>query len=85
MTQQLTAEAIEAAFDAITTPRSQKKCEVGNVIEAYPALEAKIMDVEHYSARTVSRVLRGLGVSTAADSTVQKHRKGDCRCPKETT
>lgn len=85
MTQELTAEDIEAAFAAAGPQRHLKKCAVGQVIEEYPALADRIMDVEHYSAKTISKVLRNLGVSTAADTTVTKHRKGECRCPKETS
>jgi hypothetical protein len=81
----LTAEDIDAAFNAVTVPRSQKKCAIGNLIEEYPGLESKIMDVEHYSGATISQVLRRLGVSNTADTTVNKHRKGLCRCPKETS
>lgn len=84
MTKELTAEAIEAAFDSVAPKRNQRKCSIGNVIEQHPALAGKIMDVEHYSAKTISQVLRRLEVSNAADTTVTKHRKGDCCCPKET-
>lgn len=79
----LTAEDIEAAFAEVGAARSRKKCTIGNLIEQYPALEPKIMDVEHYSDRFVSKVLKHLGVSNSADSTIAKHRKGDCCCPKE--
>jgi hypothetical protein len=85
MNKELTAEDIEAAFAAAAPATNTRKCSIGNTIEQYPVLAGKIMDVEHYSAKTVSKVLRGLGVSTASDGTVTKHRKGDCCCPKETS
>lgn len=84
-TKTLTAEDIEAAFAAEGPQRNRKKCSVGQVCEEYPALADRIMDVEHYSSKTISKVLRNLGVSTAADTTVTKHRKGECCCPKETS
>jgi hypothetical protein len=85
MSKELTPEAIEAAFTSRERARNLKKCTVGNLMEEYPALAPKIMDVEHYSAAFVSKVLRNLGVSSAADSTITRHRKGDCICPKETS
>ena len=81
MSKELTAEDIEAAFATASVARSNRLCSVGNLIKEHPALEPKIMDVEHYSAKFVSKVLRGLGVSTAADSTITRHRKGECICP----
>ena len=84
MTQELTAEQIEAAFAADPgQTRHQKKCIVGSIIEEYPVLEPKIMDVAHVSAATVSRVLKNLGVASVGDKVVTKHRRGTCRCPKE--
>ena len=84
MTKQLTAEDIEAAFENATPKRSRRLCRVGAIIHEYPVLEPRIMDVEHYSAKTIVRVLKNLGLGAVADTSVTKHRKGDCCCPKET-
>ena len=83
MSKELTAEDIEAAFATQGVARSKRLCTIGNLIKEHPVLEPKIMDVEHYSAKFVSAVLRNLGVSTAADSTITRHRKGECICPRE--
>ena len=83
MTKQLTAADIEAAF-ADAVPKS-RLCRVGQIIEDNPALGPRIMAVETYSAKTISRVLKTLGFGNVADNTVTRHRKGDCCCPKETS
>lgn len=77
----LTAEDIEAAFAAVA-PKS-RLCRVGQIIADNPALGARIMDVEHYSSKTISKVLKHLGFGSVADSTVTNHRRDTCMCPKE--
>jgi hypothetical protein len=81
MTDTLTPEAVEAAFG--TAPMlGRGLCPTGRLIQEQPALGPKIMDVEHYSAAFVMKVLKGLGFGIS-DKSITKHRKGECRCPKE--
>lgn len=82
MTKQLTAEDIAAAF-AEASVKPTLRCNVGNVIAENPALEGPIMDVERYSAPTVQRVLKSLGLDAPSSDNISKHRRGVCRCPKE--
>lgn len=82
MSKVLTAEAIEEAFADAGPRPSRSLCPVGNIIAGHPALEDKIMDVEHYSSKFVMTVLRRLEFKVS-DHSITEHRKGECRCPKE--
>lgn len=83
--QQLTAEAVAEAFgNAPGVVRGQGLCPVGRLCADHPALEPKVMDVEHYSSAFVQKVLKGLGFKVS-DHSITAHRKGNCRCPKETS
>lgn len=78
MSEQLSAEAIEAAF-AAATEKPPGLCRLGAILKDHPALEPKVMDVARYDGATVSRVLKGLGLSVSRD-VVNKHRKDNCVC-----
>jgi hypothetical protein len=78
---ELTPEAIEAAFAAPGIAKSSKLCKVGNLIAEHPALGPRIMDVEHFGAKTVSRIMAGLGLPVS-DHAIREHRRNDCCCPK---
>lgn len=80
----LTSEEIAAAFEGQDGQSRAGLCLVGAVIQEYPVLEDKIMDNARYSAPTIVRVLKNLGLPPLSASTVNNHRKGTCRCPKET-
>lgn len=84
MQKELTAEDVEAAFANAGPVPGKGLCPVGTIIAEHPALEPKIMDVEHYASSFVQRVLKGLGFKVS-DHTITEHRKGGCRCPKETS
>jgi len=72
---------IEAAFEAVR--KQENLCSLGRVIaehEAGDVLASKVNDTLHYSAATVSRVLKGLGLPSISPETINHHRKGICRC-----
>lgn len=82
MTKQLTAEDIEAAFASVAK-RNLGRCNVGQLIADYPMLKDKIMDVEHYSAPTIQKVLKALDLPVPSTENINRHRRGCTRCPKE--
>lgn len=85
MTKAITPDEIEAAFSAAIVP-SRTLCGVGALIEQYPALGPKIMDVEHFSAATIARVLKSLDVGAhPSTEIILRHRRGACRCPEGTS
>lgn len=82
--QPLSAADIEAAFAAGETDLS--RCNVGRIIHEHEfgeVLEAKVMDAVHYSAPTIARVFKNLGLPPVSKDAVLRHRRGTCRCPKE--
>lgn len=85
MSEKLTAADIEAAF-AQAGPRDTSRCTVGRIVHEHEfgdVLEQKIMDAVHYSAPTIARVFKNLGLPPVSSDSVNRHRRGLCRCPKE--
>lgn len=76
----ITPSDIELAF---AEAQASKLCSVGKIIAEHEHgdfIAGKVNDVLTYSAPTVSRVLKGLGIGPLSTEAVQKHRKGTCRC-----
>ena len=76
-----TKQEIEAAFEAAVS--ADRFCSLGKVIAEHEhgaVIKAKVDDDVTYSSRVISRVLRNLGIGSFGIETIQKHRKGDCRC-----
>ena len=76
--------AVEAEFEKAFANAVGDRiyCSVGKAIfnhEAGAVIQAKIDDVETYSATMISKVLRTLGLNFSAD-TISAHRKHECRC-----
>lgn len=70
----------EEAFAAAAVDDSM--CVVGRLIaehEAGGVIRAKVDDSIHYSAATISRVLKQFSI-TLSHEAINKHRKGACRC-----
>lgn len=85
MSKQLTAADIEAAFAEAAAP-DRTRCGIGQIVHDHEhgkVLEARVMDAVHYSAPTIVRVFKSLGLPPVSVDTVQRHRRGTCRCPKE--
>lgn len=76
-----TRAAVEAAFaDAM---KKDNMCPVGKIIsehEAGDVIADKVKDDLHYSATTIARVLKGLGLPPLSTEAINKHRRGACRC-----
>lgn len=85
MDKKLTVADIEAAFAEVAA-KDKTRCGIGQVIHDHEygkVLDAKVMDAVHYSAPTIVRVFKTLGLPPVSVDTVQRHRRGTCRCPKE--
>jgi hypothetical protein len=76
-----TKKDIEQAFEAAV--QKDNLCPVGKIIaesEHGDVIAAKVADQLHYSAAVISRVLKNLDFPVTSSETIQKHRKGACRC-----
>ena len=78
-----TKKTVEEAFEAAV--KEDNLCNLGKVLAGVEAdirrvIESKVADDLHYSAATISRVLKGLGYPPVSSETISKHRKGACRC-----
>lgn len=74
---------LEAAFAAAV--KEDNLCNLGKLLDSVggdvrTVIDAKVRDDLHYSAATISRVLKGLGFPPVSSETISKHRKGACRC-----
>lgn len=76
MSKGITEAEIEAAFAGA---EKAGLCRLGTILKEHPALEPRVMDVVRYDGSTVSRVLKGLGLTVSRD-VVNKHRRGLCAC-----
>ena len=77
-----TPAQVEEAF----TVAVDNRCSVGKMLAGMePAIravvEAKIADEVHYSATTIARVCKNLGLGIVSRDKVTEHRRGECRCP----
>ena len=79
-------QEIEKAFaDAV---QKDNLCPIGKVIlqsEHGKIIGDKVADDLHYSAAVIARVLRGLGFPPISPESINRHRKGACRCAPEVT
>lgn len=83
MTAKTQAEAVEEAFREAVV--EDNRCSFGRLLDSVDAdvrvvVEAKVADDLHYSAATISRVLKGLGFPPISAEMITKHRRGNCRC-----
>jgi hypothetical protein len=83
MSEKPTKKSVEDAFAAAV--KEDNLCNLGRLLaevdpEVRKVIEAKVQDTLHYSAATISRVLKGLGFPPVSSESVSKHRKGACRC-----
>lgn len=77
----LSKKEIEDAFAEAV--KADNQCGLGKIIAESPhgaVIAEKVADQLHYPATTISRVLKVLGFPSVSTETINKHRKGACRC-----
>ena len=77
----VTKNDIEAAFAEAV--KADNLCSLGKVIAEHQhgaVIRAKVEDDVTYSSRVIARVLKNLGIGSFGIETIQKHRRGECRC-----
>lgn len=79
----LTRKTVEDAFEAAV--QEDSLCSLGRLLKGVDddvrkVIESKVADDLHYSAATISRVLKGLGFPVVSSEMITKHRRGNCRC-----
>lgn len=79
----LTRKTVEDAFEAAV--QEDSLCSLGRLLKGVDddvrkVIESKVADDLHYSAATISRVLKGLGFPVVYSEMITKHRRGNCRC-----
>lgn len=77
---------VEAAFAEVAR-EERKLCNLGRQLASQPddlreVFEAKVADVSHYGSETIAKTLKRFGIIVSKD-TVNQHRKGTCRCPRD--
>lgn len=67
-----------------------KPCSIGTALAALPpaeaaALQAMLDDRANWPGRAIHTALNDEGITYVGRQTIDKHRRGDCRCAKEGT